>query len=228
MLSDPTIAVVEDDADIRGNVCSYLTQSGFRAWGAESAEDFYVHLLHEHADLVVIDIGVPGEDGLRLLARLAGKGVPGVLMTVRADVGSRIAGLDAGALQYFVKPVDMQELLAGIRSLLRSKELQGRRSDITAVVPWRLDDSACVLRAPNQKAVSLTTREMELLVCLMREPGAVLGKQELVRAVGDGEIDGDFHRIESALNRLRTKTLAATGIALPVRAVFGKGLVFVP
>ena len=57
MLSDPTIAVVEDDEDIRGNVCSYLTQSGFRAWGAESAEDFYVHLLHEHADLVVIDIG---------------------------------------------------------------------------------------------------------------------------------------------------------------------------
>lgn len=97
MLSDPTIAVVEDDEDIRGNVCSYLTQSGFRAWGAESAEDFYVHLLHEHADLVVIDIGLPGEDGLSLLTRLAGKGVPAVLMTARADVGSRIAGLDAGA-----------------------------------------------------------------------------------------------------------------------------------
>lgn len=123
MSSDPIIAVVEDDEDIRSNVCLYLGQSGFQTWGAESAEAFYVQLLRNRADLVVVDVGLPGEDGMSLVGRLAEQGVPSILMTARADLDSRIAGLNAGALQYFVKPVDMQELAAGIRSQLRRKAL---------------------------------------------------------------------------------------------------------
>lgn len=126
------ISVVEDDEDIRGNVCRYLECSGFKAWGADSAEDFYVRLLRDRADLVVVDIGLPGEDGLSLVTRLAAQGVPTVLMTARADLDSRIAGLDAGALQYFVKPVDMQELTAGIRSQLRHLTPRAAQG-----APWR-------------------------------------------------------------------------------------------
>ncbi|KQO22172.1 histidine kinase [Acidovorax sp. Leaf76] len=227
MSAEATIAVVEDDEDIRSNVCSYLARSGFRAWGAESAEDFYVQLLRQHADLVVVDIGLPGEDGLSLLARLAAQGVSTVLMTARADLDSRIAGLEAGALQYFVKPVDMQELVAGIRSQLRNRRLQGQgMGDAAAAVPWQLDASAATLRAPNQQVVALTTRELELLSCLLESPGVLVSKQLLVQAVGGRNLDDDFHRIESALTRLRRKTMDDTGLALPVRAVFGKGLVF--
>lgn len=224
---EPIIAVVEDDEDIRGNVCSYLQHSGFQVWGAESAEAFYVRLLRDHADLVIIDIGLPGEDGLSLLKRLAAQGVPTVLMTARADLDSRIEGLEAGALQYFVKPVDMQELVAGIRSQLRNKRLHGG-GDAAAAVPWQLDAVGGTLRAPNQQVVALTTRELELLSCLMQTRGVVVSKQDLVQAVGGRALDDDFHRIESALTRLRRKTLETTGTALPVRAVFGKGLVFVP
>lgn len=227
MSVEATIAVVEDDEDIRSNVCSYLARSGFQSWGAESAEDFYVQLLRERVDLVVVDIGLPGEDGLSLLTRLASQGVSTVLMTARADLDSRIAGLEAGALQYFVKPVDMQELVAGIRSQLRNKRLQGPGSgDATAAVPWQLDAAAGTLRAPNQQVVSLTTRELELLSCLLESPGVLVSKQVLVQAVGGRNLDDDFHRIESALTRLRRKTMDDTGLALPVRAVFGKGLVF--
>lgn len=227
MVSESTIAVVEDDEDIRVNVCRYLSHSGFRAWAAESAEDFYVQLLREKVDLAVIDIGLPGEDGLSLVRRLSSQGVPTVLMTARAEVESRILGLDAGALQYFVKPVDMQELVAGIRSQLRSKRHHTARPSDT-VAPWRLDGVGRVLHAPNQQAVVLTTRELELMGCLMQTPGAVVSKQALVQAVGGREIEDDFHRIESALTRLRRKTMEATGLTLPVRSVFGKGLVFVP
>lgn len=226
MCPDPIIAVVEDDEDIRGNVCRYLGQSGFQPWGAESAEDFYVHLLRNRADLVVVDVGLPGEDGMSLVGRLAAQGVPTVLMTARADLDSRISGLEAGALQYFVKPVDMQELVAGIRSLLRSKGFQGSSGDIKSVVSWQIDTAACALRAPNQQSVQLTTRELELLLCLLERPGVLVSKQALVQAVGGSALDHDFHRIESALARLRRKTLDSTGLALPVRAVFGKGLVF--
>ncbi|MBV7455608.1 response regulator transcription factor [Acidovorax sp. sif1233] len=227
MSAEPTIAVVEDDEDIRSNVCSYLARSGLQSWGAESAEDFYVRLLRARADLVVVDIGLPGEDGLSLLTRLAAQGVPTVLMTARADLDSRIEGLEAGALQYFVKPVDMQELVAGIRSQLRNKRLQGG-GDALAAVPWQLDSVGGALRAPNQQVVSLTTRELELLSCLLENPGVVVSKQALAQAVGGRNLDDDFHRIESALTRLRRKTLDDTGLALPVRAVFGKGLVFAP
>ncbi|RYF01755.1 MAG: response regulator transcription factor [Comamonadaceae bacterium] len=227
MVSESTIAVVEDDEDIRINVCRYLAHSGFRAWAAESAEDFYVQLLREKVDLAVIDIGLPGEDGLSLVRRLAGQGIPTVLMTARAEVESRILGLDAGALQYFVKPVDMQELVAGIRSQLRNKR-HHTSGGANALAPWRLDAIGRVLHAPNQQAVGLTTRELELLGCLMKTPGAVVSKQALVQAVGGREIEDDFHRIESALTRLRRKTLDDTGLTLPVRSVFGKGLVFVP
>lgn len=219
-----TIAVVEDDEDIRANVCRYLARVGFGAWGAESAEDFYVRLLRDRVDLAVIDIGLPGEDGLSLVRRLAAQGVPTVLMTARADLGSRIEGLDAGALQYFVKPVDMQELVAGIRSQLRSKRLQMGGSP--AVPAWRLDKLGAKLEAPNHKNVLLTTRELEILSCLMQTPGAVISKQVLSESVGARDLEDDFHRIESALTRLRRKTLGDTGMALPVRAVFGKGLVF--
>jgi two-component system, OmpR family, response regulator PhoP len=226
MSAESIIAVVEDDEDIRANVCSYLARSGFGAWGAESAEDFYVRLLRDRADLVVVDIGLPGEDGLSLVTRLAGQGVPTVLMTARADLDSRISGLDAGALQYFVKPVDMQELTAGIRSQLRHMAPRAAQGDTLA--PWRLDRAASRLVAPNQRAIDLTSRELELLGCLMAMPGAMVTKQALMEAVGADEAEDGFHRIESQLTRLRRKTLETTGTALPVRAVFGKGLVFVP
>lgn len=220
------IAVVEDDEDIRENVCRYLNCSGFKAWGAESAEDFYVRLLRDRADVVVIDIGLPGEDGLSLVTRLATQGVPTVLMTARADIDSRIAGLNAGALQYFVKPVDMQELTAGIRSQLRHMAPRAAQGD--ALAPWRLDETASRLIAPNQRFIDLTSRELELLRCLMATPGALITKQALTEAVGAQDAEDGFHRIESQLSRLRRKTFDASGTALPVRAVFGKGLVFVP
>lgn len=221
-----TIAVVEDDEDIRGNVCRFLDRSGFRTWGVESAEAFYVGLLRERADLVLVDLGLPGEDGLTLVRRLAAQGVAVVVMTARGDLSSRIAGLEAGALQYFVKPTDLNELVAGLRSLLRRKG-QAPAND-AALASWRLMPAQALLVSPNDKQVALTTRELELLGCLAATPGSLVSKAALIEAVGGGDSDEAFHRIESQLNRLRRKTLEETGLPLPVRAVFGRGLVFVP
>jgi DNA-binding response OmpR family regulator len=223
----PDIAVVEDDEDIRTNVCRFLEKTGMRPWGAESAEDFYVRLLTERADLVVVDLGLPGEGGLSLVRRLAGQGVPVIVLTARGDLESRIAGLDAGALQYFVKPTDMHELVAGIRSQLRRAEVRPPAPEGIAT-PWRLDAAGAQLVAPNLRTVGLTTRELELMSHLIAAQGALVTKQALVDAMGAGDLEGGFHRIESQLTRLRRKVQEGTGMALPVRAVFGKGLVFVP
>lgn len=157
--------------------------------GGESAEDFYVRLLTERADLVLVDLGLPGEDGLSLVRRLAGQGVPVVVLTARGDLESRIAGLDAGALQYFVKPADMHELVAGIRSQLRRSEVRPPAPDGIAM-PWRLDAAGARLIAPNLRAVGLTTRELELLSHLIAAQGALVIKQALVDAMGAGDLDG--------------------------------------
>jgi len=221
-----TIAVVEDDEDIRNNICRFLSKSGFNAWGVESAEDFYVALLRARADLALVDLGLPGEDGMSLVKRLAEQGIPVVILTARGELSSRIAGLESGALQYFVKPTDLNELVAGIRSLLRRKG-QSAASDVTTVA-WRLRAAEAVLVSPNNRLVALTTRELQLLTCLAQTPGSVVSKSSLIDSMGGGDTDEAFHRIEAQLSRLRRKTLLDTGLHLPVRAVFGRGLVFVP
>lgn len=223
-----TIAVVEDDEDIRINVCRFLSKSGLRTWGTDSAEDFYVQLLRDKADLVVVDLGLPGEDGLSLVKRLTERDVPVVVLTARGDLDSRIAGLNAGALQYFVKPTDMNELVAGIRSQLRRASGQHAGNAPGPVLNWRLDALTACLVAPNRQIIALTSRELELLSCLMATPGAMVSKQTLIETMGYADVDDGFHRIESQLTRLRRKTLEISAMSLPVRAVFGRGLVFVP
>lgn len=224
MPAEYTIAVVEDDEEIRANVCRFLHKSGFNVWGAASAEDFYVRLLRDSADLVVVDMGLPGESGLSLVQRLAAQCVPVVVQTALGDLQHRIAGLEAGALQYFVKPPDMNELVAGIRSQLRSAR---RPASAVATGQWRLDVAGAQLFAPNQTPVRLTSRELDFMRCLSSAQGALVSKQRLLEALGHGGVEDGFHRIESMLTRLRRKTLEATGEPLPVRAVFGRGLAFV-
>ncbi|WP_415163090.1 response regulator transcription factor [Ottowia sp.] len=221
-----TIAVVEDDEDILANVCRFLQKSGFRVWGASSAEDFYVHLLRDKADLVVVDLGLPGESGLSLVQRLAAQRIPVVVQTALGDLEHRIAGLEAGALQYFVKPTDMNELVAGIRSQLRGAGAASQASG-AGLARWRLEPAAAQLVAPNQLVVRLTSRELDFLRCLMATDGGLVSKQALLEAMGHDGVEDGFHRIESMLTRLRRKTLDTTGTPLPVRAVFGRGLVFI-
>lgn len=221
-LTTHTIAIIEDDDDIRINVISFLRASGFECWGVNSAENFYVAAMRQRADLFIVDFGLPGEDGLSLIKRLSDQGLPVIAMTARGQTPDRIAGLTAGALQYFVKPVDLIELTAGIRSLL------SKLAVLTAPprnLPWRIDHHSSILYTPDQQAVPLTSRELELLAYLIKTPNRLVPKSELM-AMANTSGDEDFHRIESVLRRLRKKTTDITGQVLPVRTVFGKGLSF--
>lgn len=224
-MTEYTIAVVEDDEDILLNVCGFLGKSGFQVWGASCAEEFYVRLLRDKADLVVVDLGLPGEDGLSLVQRLAERRIPVIIQTARSDLRDRIAGLNAGALQYFVKPTDMNELVAGISSQLR--HVAPREAADPKLMRWLLNADAAILTAPNQRVVHLTSRELDFLSCLMGAETTLVSKPDLLEAMGHGDAEGGFHRIEAMLSRLRRKTQDATGMPLPVRSVFGRGLVFV-
>lgn len=221
-LQTHTIAIIEDDDDIRNNVISFLLSSGFECWGVNSAENFYAAAMRQRADLFIVDLGLPGEDGLSLIKRLSDQEFPVIAMTARGQTPDRIAGLNAGALQYFVKPVDLIELTAGIRSLLSKLAVL---TSTPRNLPWRIDYHSSILYTPDQQAVPLTSRELELLAYLIKTPNRLVPKSELMLKANSSK-DDDFHRIESVLRRLRKKTTDITGQVLPVRTVFGKGLSF--
>ncbi len=221
-----TVAIVDGDDVPRNSMCRYLEESGYTTWGVGSIEDFYIGLLKEKADLVIVDLDLGVEPGLGLVRRLVAQRIPVIVLSQSANSGARVASFDAGALQYFVKPLSLAELGAGIRAQLRQLEM--RVSNAEQQNAWRLDLSVPRLIAPNQRTIRLTSRECELLECLMAANGGMVSKSNLVKAMGHADAEDGFHRIESSLMRLRRKTLAGTQLMLPVRAVFGKGLVFVP
>ena len=219
------IALVEDEEDLRLNVAQFLEAQGFSVWTAASAEEFYRRLAVEDADLVIVDLGLPGEDGLGLIAHLNRRGrLPIIVMTARGAVQDRIAGLEAGVLHYFVKPVDLYELTAAIQAVLRQRSPVNRASSETGA--WVLVRSEAVVVTPAGVTVGLTSGELHLLEHLMSNPDKVIAKSVLLEHFGQDAEQGDFHRIEVLVSRLRAKVTAA-GQRLPLRAVFGKGLVFV-
>lgn len=223
------IALVEDEEDLRLNVVRFLEAQGFSVWSAASAEDFYRKLAVHDADLVIADLGLPGEDGLELITHLNSRGRhPIIVMTARGAVHDRIAGLEAGVDHYFVKPVDLYELAAAIHATLR-KRLQAGVETATAVsenAAWVLVRSEAVLVTPTGVTVRLTSGELHLLEHLMNQPEKVITKSRLLEHFGQDPEQGDFHRIEVLVSRLRAKVTAA-GQRLPLQAVFGRGLVFV-
>lgn len=224
-VSEFTVAVVDADGTTRANVCGFLSKSGFQTWGAGSAEDFYVRQMREKADLMVTELDLPGQSGLKLIENLARQHMLIVVHAAQGDVEHRIAALRAGARQYFVKPTDMKELAAGIRSQLYGAA--GAEDSGQSLGRWRVDVAGWLI-APNQMAVRLTSRELDFLICLASAKGQTVTKEVVLEALGHGDALGGFHRIASMLNRLRRKTEAATDMRLPVRSVFGRGLVFVP
>ena len=224
------IAIVEDEEDLRLNVARFLEAQGFSVWTAGSAESLYRQLAVTDADLIIVDLGLPGEDGLDLIAHLNSVGrCPIIAMTARSALQDRIAGLEAGADHYFVKPVDLYELTAAINSALRKRSPdRAETSPSTSEAGvWVLLRGEAALVTPAGVTVGLTSGELHLLEYLMNNTEKVFSKFKLLELFDQDPEHGDFHRVEVLVSRLRTKIIGTTGQRLPLRAVFGKGLVFI-
>jgi DNA-binding response OmpR family regulator len=220
------IAIVEDEDDLRCNTELFLRSRGYQVWGVESAEALYKQLVTTPADVILVDINLPGENGFTLIEHLrASDRYILIAMTARITTEDRIKGLNSGADMYFMKPVDLEELEAGIRSALRRvrEPLLRPAEDESAV--WILDGSEYSLQSPADGSIKLTGRELELLSKLMRSPGLVIDKKEI--CLLDNTLSGvDLHRIDSLLYRLRKKVETDLRLVLPIRSVFGRGYVF--
>lgn len=221
----PRVAIVEDDPDMLDSMLEYLHDHGFAAWGVASAEAFYKRLLVETADVVVLDVGLPGEDGLSVCRYLrthdARIGI--VFVTARGLRDERLTGLASGADAYLVKPVDFEELVLLLKRFGQRTARPERDSDTPC---WRLRRDGWLLLSPDGRTLKLTAREHRLLRMLVEAGGEVVAKRKLCDALFGPRVQLGEDRLEVMLSRLRKKGADACGRPLPIRTAHGEGYAF--
>ena len=212
------ILVVEDDALVADAIRRGLAEAGYAVDHVESAERAGTALGAESFDLAVVDIGLPGADGLVLLQRMrrAGTAVPVLILTARDALADRVNALDLGADDYLVKPFALPELIARCRALIRRS--RSAASAELIIGELRLDLAARRVEVEG-KAVSLTRREWAVLECLSLNIGRVVAKDRLLQAIANWDEDIGANAIEVYVSRLRTKL----GGSAPIRTVRGLG-----
>lgn len=223
----PRVAIVEDDPDLRDSIVEYLRADGYPVWGSVSAEAFYKRLALEGADVVVLDIGLPGEDGLSICQYLRehDRRIGIVFVTARGLRDDRLTGLEAGADAYLVKPVDMEELG------LLLKRFGQRIAAVSEAAPapagtWRLGHHIWILSAPDGNVLKLTAREHQLLSLLIEAQGEIVAKRHLSEALFGSHVRLGEDRLEVMLSRLRKKGADALGQPLPIRTAHAEGYAF--
>lgn len=223
LIPNPILAIVEDDDDLRDNLLDLLQLHGYQAWGVSCAEMLFRELAVRKADMILLDLGLPGENGMSVLKHLQQtRQYLFLIITASLDNTRKEYALANGASAYLVKPIHFDKLLASINDVWMNQ----CKGELPAAV-WRLDTVGLCLIAPNGNQMSLTTHEFSLLLGLMSQSGQPLHKEELMQLLWyQNQPWRDYHAIEVMLSRLRTKALKQLQQALPVQTVHAMGLIF--
>jgi two-component system OmpR family response regulator len=206
----PCILLVEDDAEISRMLVEVLSESGFAALSVTSAAEMETSMASATIDLVVLDIMLPGEDGLSICRRLrAASPLPIIMLTARGADVDRIVGLEIGADDYVTKPFNSRELVARIRALLRraqdGRDSLRRRARPLVFCGWRIDLASRQLRNPDDVQVALTTVEFDVLAVFCQNPGRILSRDQLIELT-HGRLAGPLERsIDVHISRIRQK-----------------------
>jgi DNA-binding response OmpR family regulator len=214
------ILFVEDDAEYREALCHILNLEGFSADGVGTIAAFLAWRATHAYDLLIVDRQLPDGDGLdalRVHRRSAES--PAIVLTARGKVADRVAGLEADADYYLVKPVAMDELLALLRRLQR-------RFHSRAAGHWTVDPATWRLRAPDGIEIALTRRELALLLLFPGRQGQPVPRQEIAAGLGEDPAVYDPRRLEILVRRLRHKVEEAAARELPLATVYGIGYAF--
>ncbi len=198
------LLIIEDDAELRSALQTLLSQRGYRVEALGSAREGLAALLASEYDLAIVDLALPDGDGLALIRALRRerRGVPVLVVTARDAVDDRVAGLDAGADDYLVKPFEMQELEARARALIRRSRADRARAIRLGPLELTIGEPRVLL---DGAPVDLTAREYALLELLAVRAGRVVNKAHIgTRLAGSGEALSDA-AIEVAIHRLRRR-----------------------
>ncbi|MET0544261.1 MAG: response regulator transcription factor [Variovorax sp.] len=231
------LAVLDDEADITQLLATYLGSNGYRISQVHSGKALMELMARDAPALVLLDLGLPGEDGFSIARALREHWHCGlVIVTGRGDAVDKVVGLEVGADDYVTKPFDLRELLARIKAVLRRiappaaavAPAQAAASSTLRFAQWQLDTDARRLVDPKGDEVTLTTGEFDLLTTLVTHPGRVLSRDFLLTATR-GRDGGPFDRtIDVQIGRLRRKVEADPDNPQIIKSVRGAGYILVP
>lgn len=232
MIDNTLIAVVEDDVEIRELTLGLLRREGWEAVGCEDVAAFDRLAARRRVDLALLDIMMPGEDGLSLCRRLRTTGdTPILIVSAKGDDIDRVVGLEIGADDYLTKPYVPRELLARIRAILR-RTRQAHR--VTSVPPgevfgfagWRLDAASRNLADAEGRSITLTGGEHDLLMAFLRHAQRVLSRDQLLDWTRGRSATPYDRSIDVLLGRLRRKLASGAGGDGLIKTVRGGGYLF--
>jgi len=215
-MQKPTrVLIVDDDREICTLLCNYLADFGIEARGVHDGAAMRRALTQEQPDVIILDLMLPGEDGLTLCRQLrtASANIPVIMLTARGEPADRVVGLELGADDYVVKPFDPRELVARVHTVLRRARADGSRpaepvdsdGDRVSFEGWTLDIATRQLTTPRQMVVPLSNAEFRLLWTFIERPRRVLSRDQLMDAAR-GQTSTAYDRsIDLLVSRLRQK-----------------------
>lgn len=214
------VLFVEDEAKIANFVRAGLKEQGFVVDYCDNGDDGYLRALDNEYDAIVLDIMVPGKDGLSILKQLRrqGRNTPVILLTARNELDDRLEGLNLGADDYIAKPFFVEELAARIHAVVRRSV--GERQNVLAVGALKLDRITREVTC-YQRAIELTSREFNLLEYLMRSPGRVFTRTQILEHVWGYDFNPNTNVVDVCIQRIRKKIdpLDETGWIESIRGV---------
>jgi two-component system OmpR family response regulator len=231
--ADALILIVEDDEEIRRLVENLLSRENFRVASVPGGEAMNAFLNREDPHLIILDLMLPGEDGLSICRRLrAARSTPVLMLTAKGDAIDRVVGLEMGADDYIAKPFNPRELLARVRAVLRrsrgcapGQENRGRRY---AFESFQIDLDARLLTAPSGEPVILTSAEFDLLACFVLRPRRVLSREQLLDWTRGRDAEPFDRTIDMSVSRLRKKIESAAPGARLITTIRNNGYMFTP
>ena len=224
------LLLVDDETTLREPLAAYLARQGFAVREAEGAAAARGALVEETPDLVLLDIMMPGEDGLSLCRHLIeAKAIPTILLTAKGEPTDRIVGLEIGADDYVVKPFEPRELVARIRSVLRRANRAAPAPEEDAHYEferWHLDPLKRRLTDPDGTTVPISTAEFRLLVAFLDRPKQVIDRDRLLDLVQGREAHLFDRAVDNQISRLRRKIEADSRNPHFIQTVRGGGYQF--
>ena len=214
------IYCVEDESNIRELMVYTLKASGFEAQGFENSEGFWSAVREQQPELIILDIMMPGEDGLTVLKKLRGSpataDIPVILATARDSEYDKVIGLDSGADDYLAKPFGMMEMVSRIKAVLR--RTAPKKSNVLTCGKLSLDGNRHAVTV-NGKPVMLTLKEFDLLRLFMDHPGQVFTRSHLLSEVWGTGFSGETRTVDVHIGTLRTKLFEVGDLIQTVRGV---------
>ncbi|MFK3643471.1 response regulator [Pseudomonas protegens] len=228
------LLIVDDDIEVLALLKKFFVQQGYQVAVATDGASLWAALEREVPDLIILDLMLPGDNGLTLCQRLRQQhATPVIMLTAMGELSDRVVGLEMGADDYLSKPFDARELLARVRAVLRRA---GENRPMSADVPrplikfadWQLDLTRRELRSPDQVMIPLSAGEFDLLLVFVEHPQRILTREQLLDLARGQAHDAFDRSIDVQVSRLRRKLEFDTKRPAMIRTVRNGGYLFTP